>query len=132
MAAQPDILGLYPHSAPDGTPIPFDIVRPHGLIITPFAAAAIDNIPIPASAELLVIQATHDCIIAIGAAATVPAPGAFAANHFYITPGVTWILDHNAAAVFGVIRASTSDGTLYINAVKKWKDLRKSAQFARA
>jgi len=130
MASQPDTLGLYPHSAPDGTPIPFDIVRPLGLIRQDFTAAASGNIAIPSDAELLAFMSTQECIVKFGAAATVPANGVHNIDMIVIPAGGLLVVDHNFATTFSVI-ALADEGTLYVQTIKKWKDLRKQSQFNR-
>lgn len=130
MAVNPD-LGLYPHSAPDGTPIPFDILRPAGLILQAFTNVAVNNIVIPSTAEVLVIQTTADCILRFGADVSVPANGVNLSNAVFLTPGFVWSIDHNAATKFGVIRAGAANGTIYVQLATRWKDLRKVQQFNR-
>lgn len=127
-------LGLYPFSSPDGQAIPFDIIRPLGLIKQDFNGVASGNIAIPATAELLVMMTTQECFVQLDGAVAAPADGVHTTGLFIIPAGAVFVIDHNAAASFSVIRVGATadyDGTLYVMTATKYKDLRKSAQFAR-
>ena len=121
-----DPLGLYPLSTPGGNPIPFEICRPVGLIRIAFATAVSGQIVIPASAELLVLSTDKECIVRLGANASIPASGSFLADSIELSPDTFWVVDPNGAAFLTVIRVAV-DGTLVINALKKWQDIQKPA-----
>jgi hypothetical protein len=126
-----ETLGLYPHSAPDGTPIPFDIVRPLGLIRQDFTAVASAEIAIPTNAELLLLMATQECLMQLDGVVAIPANGVHTLGLIAIPGATAVVIEPNGALTFSVIRLGSDDGTLYVQTITKWKDLRKTAQFNR-
>lgn len=118
----------YPLSTPGGLPIPLDIIRCAGLIKQAFSAVAVNGVVIPAC-DYLFLYSDQKCVVALGRNVVIPANGAFEADEYVIPPGTLMIIDHQQATTLGVIRIAF-DGVLWIQCVEKYKDVRKSVQFA--
>lgn len=131
--AEADTVGRYPQSTPGGEPIPFEIIRPLGLIKKSFSDVAASNVALPDGADFLVLRATEDCLIqfTIDTAAALPADGVHVAGLLFLGVGEVQVIDHNAATEFSVIRAGADSGILYIQTCSKYADIRKSAQLER-
>lgn len=127
MAASPDVRKLYPHATPGGEAIPFDIIRPLGLVVQAFGAAAVNDVAIPAAADYLYMEATEDCYVQLDDDAAAPANGAHTLGLIVLLAGTGKVIDHNAAEVFGVIKAGADDGTLFVQTISKYADVRKPA-----
>lgn len=125
-----ELLGLYPLSSPDGQAIPYEVIRPIGLIRQDFTDTGSAAITIPAAAELLSLFANATCIVRFGATAAVPANGAHDIDSILVAANTYMNVDHNGAANFSVIGVSEA-GTLFVTTVQKWKDVRKTTQYAR-
>lgn len=126
--AEPDTKGLYPHATPLGQPIPFEIVRPLGLIIQPFSGVATNNVAIPEAAGFLILRADADCLVELATTTAVPADGVHTPGLIFVGEGEVVVIDHNAAAQFSVIAAGAEDGTLIVQTVTKYSDIRKTVQ----
>lgn len=126
-----DSRGLYPHATPDGEPIPFEIVRPLGLITRSVLTAVSANTNIPAAAGFLVLRSDVKSYIGLDRAAIVPVVGTYEANLVFIDAGEVMTIDHNGAAYFTVIAATGDEGSLVVQACTSYKDIRKYAQMDR-
>jgi len=127
----PDTLGLYPLADLSGEPIPYEVIRPLGLAQMPFTDTVSAAISIPATAGLLAIWATNECLISIGGVAALPANGVFGAG-LMVVPANQYInVDHNAATTLTVLGLREPGGTLFITYVDKWKGMHKPSQFSR-
>jgi hypothetical protein len=122
---------LYSLSTPKGEPIPFEVIRPAGLITLAFTDVASAAISIPAAAELLAIYSTAEAIIAFDSVVSYSSVGTYQANHMIIPANTFMNIDHNEAATFTALGIREGGGILFVVAVTKWKDIRKSAQFDR-
>lgn len=128
-----DTVGRYPQSTPDGQAIPFEIIRPLGLLVQPFNGVAVNAVALPSDADYLVLRAVGaSCYIHLGGNVAVPAAGVHTLGVVYIGDGEVIVIDHNAAATISVIRAAAEDGTLIVQTGTKYKDIRKSAQLERS
>lgn len=125
-----DTLGLYPQATPKGDSIPFEVIRPLGFLKQAFTSAAVNGVVIPAAADLLVLRADQDCLVQLGGNAVVPANGVHTLNLVFVGQGECVVIDHNAAATFGVIRL-TADGTLTVQTLAKYRDVRKNISMTR-
>lgn len=121
----------YPQSTPDGEAIPFEIIRPLGLILVAFSSVASANITIPAGAGFLVLRADADCLIQLDGVVAVPADGVHIVGLVALNAGEILVLDHNGAATLSVIRYGTTNGVLKVQTITKYADIRKSAQLER-
>lgn len=125
---------LYPQATPLGQPIPFEIIRPYGLIVQAFTDAAASNVTIPAAAEFLVLRADTPCYVQLteNVAAASPADGVHTVGLVYVGAEEIIVIDHAEAIELSVIRASSVNGTLIIQTCTKYKDIRKQVQMDRA
>lgn len=131
MAQVPDTVGRYPQSTPDGAAIPFEIIRPLGVIKVAIQAAAIDGTALPDVGSFLVFHATAPCYVVLNGNAAVPVANTYTADVIYIDADEVLVVDHNAATDFGVIRATAVDGTLHVQVCEKYVDVRKTVQLER-
>jgi hypothetical protein len=123
-------LGLYPLSSPDGQSIPYEVIRPIGLIRQDFNDVGSAAVTIPTAADILAFFANATCIVTFGATAVVPANGVHGLNSILIPANTYMNVDHNGAANFSVVGVSEA-GTLFTVTVKKWQDTKKPIQFQR-
>lgn len=132
--AEADNVGRYPHATPEGDPIPFEIVRPLGLIVQNFTDVAINNIAIPIDADYLVLRADVPCLIQLtpDVPAALPADGVYTPGLVFVDGGDSMVVDHNAATEFSVIRFTDESGVIIVQTMTKYKDIRKAAQMERA
>lgn len=121
----------YPQATPDGQPIPFEIIRPLGLILQAFTSVPVNAVAIPAGADFLVLESTQACLVRFGANVTVPANGVHTTDLVYLSADVIKVIDHNAAASFSVVQAGAESGTLYVQTCQKYSDIRNPVQDAR-
>jgi len=128
--ATAELRSLYPLSSPDGQAIPYEVIRPIGLIRQDFTDTPSAAVTIPAAAELLSLFANATCVVTFNAASAVPANGVHQLDSILLAANTYMNVDHNAAATLSVIGVSES-GTLFITTVEKWKDIRKTAQYTR-
>lgn len=124
----------YPQATPDGDAIPFEIIRPYGLIIVPVTDVPSGLYSIPANASFLVLRATQPCYMLLGdvAIAAAPAYGVHTPDLVYIDGGEVLVIDHDNAANFSVLRMTGESGLLIVQTCRNYTDIRKSAQFDRA
>lgn len=131
----PNTLGLYPNSAPDGTPIPLDIFWPIGTIpINGTAGVAQNGItlgtPVP---DIILVYSKVDCYIQFGANfGGAPAFAVKQANGCIFIPAnyAEYIPVYpDEATTFSIWPLAS--GLTYLILCTKWKDTKKSAQFAR-
>lgn len=125
-----EALRLYPLTTPDGIPIPLDLIRLNGLGHISFTNAD-KEFTIPAEVEILVLYATEDCIIALDAAATIPADETYTENRMIVPSEQILVIDKNGAEVLHAIRVS-ADGELWVIGVRAWQDTKKAVQFSRS
>lgn len=124
-------LGLYPLSTFDGEAIPYEIIRPIGLIRQDFTDVVSAAVTIPAATELIAFFSTNHCIVRFNGNAEVPANGVHVTNQIVI-PAYTYMnVDHNGAATLTVIGLQDPGGMLFVTTVKRWHDMKKSVQFTR-
>lgn len=131
--AEADTKQLYPQATPLGTPIPFEIVRPLGVIKQAFTNVAASNITIPEDAGYLVLRADADCYVQLTTdiVAAVPADGTHVDGLVFVGQNEIVVIDHNAATEFSVVRAGATSGTLIVQTMQKYADVRKIAQTER-
>lgn len=131
--AEADTKQLYPQATPLGTPIPFEIVRPLGLIVQGFTDVAVSNVAIPTTADFLILRATTPCYVQFteNVAAVDPANGTHTVGLVYVDAEEVLVIDHNAAPEFSVIRATAENGDLIVQTCTKYADIRKAAQTER-
>lgn len=132
MAVSPDLQQRYPLSTPDGRPIPFDIIRPYGLIKQSFTDTPVNDVVIPEGADFLYIEATEDCYVRIGDDVTAPTNGVHTLGLIVILARTGKVIDHNAAAAFGVVRAGADNGIVYVQTCTKYADIRKAVILERS
>src|SRR5688500_9784056 len=115
---------LYPQATPLGQPIPFEIIRPLGLIVQAFTNVAVSNVAIPAAADFLVLRANTPCYVQFteNVAAVDPANGVHTVGLVYIGAEEVIVIDHAVAVEFSVIRAGSEDGELIVQTCTKYKD----------
>lgn len=115
---------VYPNATPDGKTIPYDIGRPLGSWIASFlSASASAGLAFPTDWELVVLYATENCMIHFaedeGDAEAEVATGTVLEDHQFVpkfTP-ISIILPYNGFSVRGL----GANGTLYIQAYKRWQ-----------
>lgn len=131
MAQAADDVGRYPQSTPNGAAIPFEIIRPLGVIKVAIQAAAINGTALPDVGSFLVFHANAPCYVVLGASAVVPVANTYTAATIFIDADEVLVIDHNAATIFGVIRATAVDGTLHVQVCEKYVDIRKTVLLER-
>lgn len=115
----------YPQSAPDGTPIPFDIGYLSGLMIESIAVAASSAVSLPAAAVIAVIYATCECVVLFGDGSPSAAltEGAFLTSAVFV-PKNGLVSIQIPALKFSCISADgASTGKLYITVFERWEGL---------
>lgn len=131
----PNVYGLYPLSAPDGTPIPLDVYWPIATFpLTLVAGAAQNGIvfgnPAP---DFLLVWSAAAMYLQFGANfAGVPAAGVRQPNGcIYIPANWTDFIPvyHDEAANFSVWPIGSGQAVIIL--CSKWKDTKKLSQFTR-
>lgn len=131
MAQEPDDIGRYPQSTPAGEPIPFEIVRPLGIIKVEVSATPSNDIALPDVNSFLVLHTNAACYVVLDGDGAVPVTDTYTANVVFVDTDEVIVVDHNAAETIGVIAAGTDEGTLHVQVCEKYKDIRKTAQLER-
>lgn len=124
-------LGLYPLSSSKGEAIPYDIIRPIGLIRQDFTDTVSAQFTIPASADTLFVWASNTCILGIGATAVLPANGVHAANLIIIPAHTFMNIDHNGAAYGTVLGIEDPGGIAFIGTMQRWTDTEQVIRYTR-
>lgn len=119
----------YPQATPDGEAIPFEIVRPLGLLHINFTNVASEDAAIPAEAGFLVLRAKEaDCWVMLDGPAVVPADGVHEDGLIFVGKDEIIVIDHNEAATISAMRVGTDDGYLVVQTCLAYADIRKRAQ----
>jgi hypothetical protein len=131
--AQTDDIGRYPQSTPKGDPIPYEIVRPLGLVRIAVQDAAVNGVAIPDAYSFLVLRSSAACFVRLNGNAAIPALSTYTANYVYVDVDEVIVIDHNMADTLGVIKADSTDddGVLVVQVCETYKDIRKTAQLDR-
>lgn len=128
--AQADTLGIYPLSTPGGDAIPLDIIRPLKLYRQDFNDEAGTEVAFAADVEIVVCWATRACIVCFGAVVAMPASGS-SVNATIILPANTLtVIDLNGLDSFSSMGIA-EEGTVFVQQVQKWQDIRKNTQYNR-
>jgi hypothetical protein len=130
---QANQLQLYPNSAIDGQPIPFDVIQTAATAKQSFSSAAINNVAIPSYAEIMVIYADDiaPCYIALAVNVVVPPNNVPVLNLHYLPTSAIKAIDLNGATAYSIISADGVAGVVHIEYAKKWKDTRNQQQYSR-
>jgi len=122
-----DTRELYPLATPGGEAIPYDVFRANSFLRVSITTVVSGSITIPTSADFLIMFCDVPCIVRFNAVASIPASGVELLSAFALPANTIWTIDHNAALSLTAIGVSATAGVLYINTVKKWKDVHKAS-----
>jgi hypothetical protein len=114
----------YPLSTADGKAIPFDVMKPYGVILRDFSSSAASAaISIPTSIEIMAIEVTQDMIINFGGTAAQPTMGVLSSNSVIIRKNTMKIVSPSAATF--TVRGLDGDpaGLAYIHFISNWAGL---------
>ncbi len=114
----------YPLSTADGKAIPFDVMKPYGVIHRNFnnvgASAAM---AVPTGIEIMSIEATQDMILNFGGTAAQPTPGVISTNCIIVRKNTLMVVSPTAATF--TVRGLDGDpeGMAYIHFISNWAGL---------
>ena len=120
---------LYPFATADGNSIPFEAMRPIGLTLVDFSHNVSTSIQDVVLAEELVFMYASDfCIVGFGRLAVVPGVGAVEENLLFFPAAAGTALQVPADGV-SVLGLGGENGTLYIQKMEPWEQLKSSQGF---
>lgn len=132
-------LPIFPAATPDGRAIPFDIIRPNGVMRLTFgdtgtAAVALPSVPAEQS-KIFALFSNTLCLVRFGGVAALPAHGAYIEGQM-VVPGGTFInVDAKTATTISVMGLQEPmggvPGLLLVISVDVWGDIRKNVQMQR-
>ncbi len=112
----------YPHSTADGRAIPFEIMKPYGLVPLSFVTASASGlINVPTEIEIISVLVTEDAIIKFGGSAAMPANGVLEEDMAFLKKNSRTSIAPPAATFS--IRGVTSAGQAYIQFIENWAGL---------
>ncbi len=130
-----DLKNRYPLSAADGTPIPLDIVRPHGTLTKTFATgASTAALTVPATVDIMSVTPTEDVLVTFAASAASAAAlsdGVMAASSMICMKDVTSILTPPVDKKSYALRGVSAAGTAVVNFFENWTGTSLASQITR-
>ena len=121
-------LDLYPLSTADGEAVPLDVIAPTGYMYIKFSSVATSVLPLPATSDMIVLNADEDCIISFAnVVADFPAERTFVPDVLFLRKSMQVIVYPQKK--FISVKRLRLDGTLHLQFIDTWHGLALATQY---